>query len=306
MYLKVKMKKKEKAKEYLLVLQRYRSVITLIACTVTLAVTLYAIGMALVDYVTDHRDIIDLFKYFTTLSNMLTALAASFIIPYAINGFRSKHFSYPKWVSMMHFAGTSCTTFVSFFTVFFIGPYNREFAFGGSNFYLHVICPLMVLISFIFVESHYRYTTKEFLICMLPFFIYSIIYLINVVFIGRWKDLYLLNTLLPFYISLPLVYIAYFGISYLIKTLSLYVSKLQQKKMFSPWEDDADPLNIKIDVYGMGIDKAVHIKDDDELNVPIGILEALGKKYSIDLKELIKIYTKGLLEGLRDNSRRDS
>lgn len=52
--------------------------------------------------------------------------------------------------------------------------------------------------------------------------------------------------------------------------------------------------------------KAMHIKDDDELNVPIGILEALGKKYSIDLKELIKIYTKGLLEGLRDNSRRDS
>ena len=41
---------------------------------------------------------------------------------------------------------------------------------------------------------------------------------------------------------LQLVYIAYFGISYLIKTLSLYVSKLQQKKMFSPWEEDTDPL----------------------------------------------------------------
>ena len=296
------MKKKVVAKEYLLLLQRYRSVITLIACVVTFVATLYALGLDLVHYTREGIKIIDLFKYFTTLSNMLTALAASFIIPYAINGYRSRHFSYPKWVSMLHFAGTTCTTLVSLFTILFISSYNWEFAFGGSNFYLHVICPLMILISFIFVESHYVYSEKEFLICLLPFFLYSILYLVNVVVIGRWNDLYMLNTFVPFYVSLPGMYLAYFGIAHLIKWISLYVSKLQQERMFSPWPADTDPLNIKIDVYGMGIDKGTNSRDDDELNIPIGILEALGEKFSIDPKELIKIYSKGLLEGLRSSS----
>ena len=295
------MKKKVVAKEYLLVLQRYRSIITFVACSITLVVALYAIGLTLVNYAIDGIKIINLFKYFTTLSNMLTALAAAFIIPYAINGYRFKHFSYPKWVSMMHFAGTASTSFVSFFTVVFIAPYNREFAFGGSNFYLHVICPLMILISYFFVESHYRYTTKEFLICMTPFIAYSLVYLVNVVFIGSWEDLYLLNTLVPFYFSMPIAYIAFFAISHLIKWISLTVSKLQQVRMFSPWPVGTDPLNIKFDVYGMGLDRGTHMKGDDELNVPIGVLNAVGKHFEIRTEELIKIYCKGLLEGLKNS-----
>ena len=298
------MKKKVVAKEYLLVLQRYRSIITFVACSITLVVALYAIGLALVNYAIEGIKIINLFKYFTTLSNMLTALAAAFIIPYAINGYRFKHFSYPKWVSMMHFAGTASTSFVSFFTVVFIAPYNREFAFGGSNFYLHVICPLMILISYFFVESHYRYTTKEFLICMTPFIAYSLVYLVNVVFIDSWEDLYLLNTLVPFYFSMPIAYIAFFAISHLIKWISLTVSKLQQARMFSPWPVGTDPLNIKIDVYGMGLDRGTHMKGDDELNVPIGVLNAVGKHFEIRTEELVKIYCKGLLEGLKNSKKR--
>lgn len=297
------MKKKVKAKEYLLVLQRYRSVITLIACIITLVVTLYAIGNDLIRYTLTQRKIIHLFRYFTTLSNMMTALGASFIIPYAISGFRTRHFSYPKWVSMLHFAGASCTTYVSLFTVFFIGPYNREFAFGGSNFYLHVVCPLMVLISFLFVESHYSFSKKDLLICMMPFFIYSILYLVNVVFLHTWDDLYMLNTLVPAYFSLPAMYITYYGLSLLLKKLSLYISEIQRRAMFSPWGDHTEPWNIKADVYGMGIDKANIRYDDDELSIPIGIMEALGKKYSIDPQDLLKVYCKGLLEGLKDTSR---
>ena len=298
------MKKKDQAKEYLLVLQRYRSVITFLACTVTLVATLYALGSYLIEYTLNHWKIIDIFRYFTTLSNMVTALAASFIIPYAISGFRQKHFSYPKWVSMLHFSGTTCTTFVGLFSVLLIGPYNSEFAFGGSNFYLHVVCPLMVLVSFLFVESHYHFSKKDFLLCMLPFFIYSILYLVNVAILGVWDDMYLLNTLVPAYISLPAVYIVYLALSHLLKKLSLYFSKRQQRRMFSPWGDHAEPWDIKVDVYGMGIDKANHKNDDDELGIPVGILEALGEKYSIDSEELIKVYCRGLLEGLKDISRK--
>ena len=74
--------------------------------------------------------------------------------------------------------------------------------------------------------------------------------------------------------------------------------------MFSPWPVGTDPLNIKIDVYGMGLDRGTHMKGDDELNVPIGVLNAVGKHFEIRTEELIKIYCKGLLEGLKNSKKR--
>ena len=125
-----------------------------------------------------------LFRFFTTLSNILTALASGFIIPYAVNGIRKQRFSYPKWMSMMHCSGTICTTLTFVFAMAFILPFNRESAIGGYNFYLHVICPLAVLISFFMVEINKKFTYKDMFICVFPAFIYTVVYLVMVAFVS--------------------------------------------------------------------------------------------------------------------------
>ena len=81
-------KTKVKARQYLIDLHRWRSAAALAACIVTLILSLVAIVSALIGYARTGREISSYFQYFTTLSNMLTAFAAGFIIPFAVNGLR--------------------------------------------------------------------------------------------------------------------------------------------------------------------------------------------------------------------------
>ena len=108
-------------------------------------ISLIAIGSSLVKYARNGWAIADLFRYFTTLANMITALAASFLIPFAINGIRKKRFVTPKWLSMLHYMGTVSTTLILVFALVFILPFDPEFAIGGSNLFLHEIAEHLVV-----------------------------------------------------------------------------------------------------------------------------------------------------------------
>ncbi|MBR1455126.1 MAG: hypothetical protein IJ593_10880, partial [Lachnospiraceae bacterium] len=61
--------------------------------------------------------------------------------------------------------------------VFVISRVDIVNAFGGYNFYLHLICPTLILISFFLMESNYRFTIKDAALTVIPVFIYAIIYI---------------------------------------------------------------------------------------------------------------------------------
>ena len=199
-----------RSRRYMIDLHKWRSAVALVACVVTMVLSISAITSNLIKYVDSGLGIRDLLQYFTIQSNLMTALASSFIIPYAINGIRRKRFVYPKWLSMLHYSGTLCTTLTMVFALLFILPHDRDLAIGAHNFFLHVICPIGILISFCMVESSYKYSRKDNLICLLPVLVYSLVYLTMVVIIGEerggWKDLYLLDEFIPWYFSIFLMY----------------------------------------------------------------------------------------------------
>ena len=93
-------------KQYLLNLQKWRSRTAIIACLITFAAAMYAVAGGLVLYAEDGESPLGLMQYFTTNSNILTAVSALMILPFAIEGIRKKRFSYPKWAGMLHYAGT--------------------------------------------------------------------------------------------------------------------------------------------------------------------------------------------------------
>lgn len=292
--------KKQSSRQYLINIQKHRSVISLVACTVTLICSLAALGAELVLYGINDWKISYFFAYFTTISNILTALAGSFIMPYAITGIRRKRFVLPKWLSMFHYSGVICITLVFIFMLFIILPYDKDFALGGPNFFLHVICPIAIIVSYFMVESHYDYSKKEVLKCMIPFFIYSIVYVVMVSIgpeNGGWKDLYKLNTYVSFAVSVPVGYISVFVIALLIKKLAdlLYIKR--ENELISSWRKDADPVEVKIEVYGLGRYYGLH-GDKNSLSVPFDILESLSKHYNIEVADLYSAYAKGLYHGI--------
>ena len=295
------MESANKCRHYLISIQQNRSIVSLIACVATVICSGGALGANLVLYVRSGWAISDFFSYFTNLSNILITLAGSFIVPYSVNGIRNKRFVLPRWLSMMHYSGIICICLVHIFTLVFILPYNRDFAVGGPGIFLHVISPLAIVISYFMVESHYDYSVKEVHLCMLPFFVYSLVYFVMVVIIGPenggWEDLYMLNTYVPAYFSMPFMYLITFSLAMIIRKLSDALYKWRMNRMISSWNKDMDVVEIQVEVYGLGRYYGLN-GDMNNLTVPFDILEFLAKHYNMDIKKMYAAYTKGLYNGI--------
>lgn len=298
-------KKKKKARQYFIDLQRWRSLVALIACCDTFFFTVAAIVSSLIHYSRMGWTIRDYFRYFTTLSNLLTALAAVFIIPFAVNGLRKKRFVYPKWLFLLHYMGTIYTTITFVFAMVFILPWDPEFVFGGVQLYLHVVCPIAILIAFELVEGSTLITREYSMKCLIPFFIYSLVYVVMVVVIGEehggWEDLYMLNTYVPFYISLPAIWLFSYVIASLIRILANRLNERRRNRMLAHWKEDMEPVEINIEVYGLG--RYMGTQDTiSELSVPYDILQMIGERYSMDPAALMNVYMKGLLDAVKEKT----
>ena len=293
---------KESSHYYLIKLHKWKSAVALTACCATFIFTLTAIVSSLIQYSRMGWTLEDYFRYFTTLSNILAALAAVFTIPFAINGLRKKRFVYPRWLFLLHYTGTICTTMTFVFAMVFILPWNPEFAVGGTQLYLHVICPIAILVSFELVESGYQITKRNTLACLIPFLIYSLVYVVNVVLLGETnggrEDLYMLNTFVPFYLSLPAVWLLAYVIATLIRILSNRLDILRRNHLLSFWKEDADPIELNIEIYGLGRYNGMH-DTRNELSIPYDLLELFAERYSRDPDDLLKIYMKGMMDALK-------
>ena len=289
-------------KEYMINLYKWRSITALIACTVTLVFTIVSIAEALVESsVTD--EVGDLFKYFTVNSNILTALASGSIVPYAIEGIRKKRFSYPKWAALMHYSGTICTTLTMVFAVSIISWFDPFMAFGSHNFFLHIICPIAILISFMLVESDYRLNIDEAVVCLAPFAIYALIYTIEVFLIGKenggWEDLYCFVTYTPISFSIPAMFMIALGVSLSIRKMYNELADIRKRKLRQRWPENADPVEIKIEAYGLGRYMGMH-EEPNNASLPLDILEDMAQNYSLKPEEIIRAYNKGVIDGTKE------
>ncbi len=293
------MKSRTGGKQYLLNLQKWRSRTAIIACLITFAAAMYAVAGGLVLYAQDGESPLGLMQYFTINSNILTAVSALMILPFAIEGIRKKRFSYPRWAAMLHFAGTICTTLTMIFAVCFISWNNPTFAFGGYNFLLHVVCPAMVLISFFLVESDFHYSIRDVLLCMIPFFLYGVVYFFNVVILGPehggWQDLYELKSYVPAYISGPLMCLLAFGVAMAIREVYHRLGQRRRAQLMKRWSAEMNPVEIKIEIYGLGRYMGAH-EDEHFAVLPLDIIRLLGEKYRLSEEELIRPYIRGLLD----------
>ena len=74
---------------------------------------------------------------------------------------------------------------------------------------------------------------------------------------------------------------------------------MREKKMFSKWKGDIDPIEAKIEAYGLG-NMMSKIKDENSIIIPIDILNYLAKKSNINSDDLIKSYITGLINSKKD------
>ncbi len=292
----------QKERHYIINLQKNRSLVALISCLVSLFLTICCITIGFIKYARAGVKPLDLLQYFTIDANAITAFATAMIIPYAIDGFRKKRFYCPRWAVMFYYCGAVCTTLIMIFATCVISLFDFEMAFRGTNFYLHAICPILILISFFLIESYYSISKKDVLKCMLPVLIYAIVYIYKVIILGvengGWEDIYYFTKNAP-----PLVsFIAMMIITYLVALLVRFIyNKLSKSRIMklsdNLWNDDVSDVEIKIELFGLG--RYMGKKENRVYaTLPLDIISIISDKYNIKKEDLIAAFSKGMIDSM--------
>ena len=289
--------------KYIIDLHKWRSITALVACSITLIATIYAIVSGLLEFRPDSRQATSLFQYLTQNANSLTALAAGLIIPYTIEGIRKKRFIYPKWLAVFHYSGAVTISLVLVFSVCFMGAYDPVAAFGGQNFYLHIICPVLVLASFFLVENDRHYTIRDSIFSLIPIAIYACVYTWEVGIVGPenggWNDLYHVMDFVPFYFSGPALIALSVGLSLGIRRISNLLLEVRRRKLMAEWKEDLLPVEVKVEVYGLGR-HAGRREEESDISIPMDILTLLAQCYGMQKGELLKVYARGVLDAVEE------
>lgn len=138
------------------------------------------------------------FRYFTTDSNVLVALTSIVMLVYNIRRVRDPQTEVPRWALIFRYVGVTSVTITLLTVVFFLAPvaairggFDRYFFFfKGNTFALHFSTPMIAILGFCLLEKDRKLTVRDSLWALLPTVVYSIVYLVLVVFAKVWTDWY--------------------------------------------------------------------------------------------------------------------
>ena len=136
-----------------------------------------------------------IFRYFTVDSNILCAVSCLFSLIQTLGGRRAGS----KALMLFRYAGTAAVTVTMMTVLLFLGPvYGYASMFSRWNLWLHLLGPILAIVSFVWLERDDAFPEKKHLILsMLPVIVYGAVYLVMVVMLGKdnggWPDFYGFN-----------------------------------------------------------------------------------------------------------------
>ncbi len=164
------------------------------------------------------------FFLFTTDSNIICMMTAAVMCFFEIRFLKTGK-DIPLLAVALKFAGTTAVALTFGVVVLFLGP-STDFVtmvFGGTSVYMHFAGPIIAFVSFCFLENIHRISKKMFIPAVVPTFIYGIVYVIMVVFIGSenggWIDFYGFNTGGFWYISFPAINLLSLGLAAVLRLI---------------------------------------------------------------------------------------
>lgn len=125
------------------------------------------------------------FKYFTVDSNVFAGLVSLAYVIYKLTANGKKRSVMPRAFYILKLAAATGVTLTMMVTVFYLAPTsNGNFLhyFLNSNFFMHLITPLLCIISFIFFEVAEPQKLIMSVPGIIPMLLYSFFYTPNVLF----------------------------------------------------------------------------------------------------------------------------
>ena len=191
----------------------------IVAVCVTIGVTMNLV--TLYDENFDHMGI-RTFCMFTVNSNIIAGISMMLCLPYTIDGLRTGNYHLPDWVVVMMHTTVTAVSLTFLVSLFILAPVKGFYLiFSGSRFFLHGVCPVLSIVTYCcFINSH-MIRIRETGLAMIPILLYTVLYIVMVVFIGEerggWNDFYGFTTRAPLWVSMLVILPAAYGVDFLLR-----------------------------------------------------------------------------------------
>ena len=159
-------------------------------------------------------------KAFTILSNVFAAIVSGVILLDRIMKRRRDFDFLPRWITVLHYCAATSVGLTFLVVVFFLGPMFQFRGMGyftmfsGNMFFFHLVNPLLCMAALV-LEEQPQLGGRENLLALIPTMAYSVVYLVMVVFLGRWSDFYNF-TFGGHYALAPAVMLVMYLVTYLV------------------------------------------------------------------------------------------
>ena len=122
------------------------------------------------------------FKYFTVDSNVFAGIISLVMMIVQVLIAKGRLKKLPKLLQLLKLAATTGVTLTMLVTIFFLAPFQFDFfsLFMDSNLFLHLLIPLVCIITFVFFEPAEISTAQTFA-GTVPMLIYAIFYGTNII-----------------------------------------------------------------------------------------------------------------------------
>ena len=114
------------------------------------------------------------FIYYTILSNLFALIMGMIYFYYS---YRKK---IPKVISLLRLTSVLSLAVTFLVALFILTPsmkFNFKFMYGGMNFFLHLVNPILLFIIYLIYDKKVKFTTKELLYVNILTYIYGLIML---------------------------------------------------------------------------------------------------------------------------------
>lgn len=163
------------------------------------------------------------FRFFTNITTTYIVVSALINAIFLGISVIKGELKMPKVVSIIKFVGLTMAMLTFFAVLFVIAPITSfQENYSGRKIFTHLILPIAVIVSYLFFEENHLFEWRYSLFGLIPFAIYSVVYIINVVFLSTWPDIYRINKQGLWYLFVLVYYVADFGFAqgvYFLKKL---------------------------------------------------------------------------------------
>ncbi|MBQ1308658.1 MAG: hypothetical protein IIY54_03050, partial [Ruminococcus sp.] len=130
-------------------------------------------------------------RFFTTDSNLLTAVAAALVAVCDIQKLRGKRTDIAKPFMLLKFMGV-ISLLLTFCTVMclLVPVYGAAMQLTGTAFHMHVTAPVLSFVSFVFLEADRKISLAQSFLGLVPMALYGTVYFLQVLVFENWMDFY--------------------------------------------------------------------------------------------------------------------